>query len=52
MIKNPTTIEATALASEALNVFEHRKISRIVCLDKSKVVGIIGWHNLLENKIK
>jgi len=52
MIKNPTTIEATALASEALNVFEHRKISRIVCLEKSKVVGIIGWHNLLENKIK
>ena len=52
MTKKATTIDVNSLASEALIIFEKKKISRIICLDKNKVVGIIGWHNLLENKIK
>jgi len=49
--RNPMTIEAGQLASEALEVFESKRISRIVCVDGSKAVGLLAWHNLLQHKV-
>lgn len=49
--RNPMTIDAAQLASEALRVFETHRISRLVCVDEGKVVGLLGWHNLLQHKI-
>ena len=49
--RNPMTIDAGQLASEALRVFEERRISRLVCVDGSKVVGLLAWHNLLQHKV-
>mgnify|MGYP006277099419 CR=1 FL=1 len=51
MTKSPMTIDANQLASEALRVFEERRISRIVCVDGDKAVGLLGWHNLLQHKV-
>jgi hypothetical protein len=32
-------------------VFEQRRISRIVCVDGTRAVGLLAWHNLLEHKV-
>jgi arabinose-5-phosphate isomerase len=47
----PMTIAFDQLASEALRLFEAKRISRLVCVDGSTVVGLLGWHNLLEHKV-
>ena len=51
MTAAPLTIDAGQLASEALRVFEQRRISRIVCVDGTRAVGLLAWHNLLEHKV-
>lgn len=48
---NPSTIESSQLASEALQLFETHRISRLVCTEGSKVLGLLALHNLLEHKI-
>jgi len=51
MTTNPKTISASLLASEALRVFEERRISRIVCMDDEHPVGLLAWHDLLQSKV-
>jgi CBS domain-containing protein len=51
MTSLPLTIDAQTLASDALRIFEEKRISRIVCIENQKVVGLLGWHNLLHHKV-
>jgi arabinose-5-phosphate isomerase len=51
MTVNPLTIDQNMLASDALRIFEQKRISRIVCVEGSKAVGLLAWHNLLEHKV-
>jgi arabinose-5-phosphate isomerase len=51
MTINPLTIDQNMLASDALRIFEQKRISRIVCVEGSKAVGLLAWHNLLEHKV-
>jgi len=51
MTPKPMTIDVNTLASEALRVFEEKRISRIVCVENEKVLGLLGWHNLLDHKV-
>lgn len=52
MTPNPLSLESDTLASEALRIFEEKRISRIVCVEGAKVVGLVALHNLLNHKIK
>jgi len=49
--RDPLTIDAGQLASEALEVFERKRISRIVCVESGRPVGLLAWHNLLQHKV-
>jgi arabinose-5-phosphate isomerase len=49
--RSPMTIETEQLASEALLVFESKRVSRLVCVEGDKVLGLLAWHNLLEHKV-
>jgi len=51
MTKSPLSIDQNTLASEALTIFEEKRISRIVCTDGKQVVGLLAWHDLLEHKV-
>lgn len=51
MTSKPLTIDSQTLASDALRIFEEKRISRIVCLENQRVVGLLGWHNLLQHKV-
>ena len=51
MTSNPMTIDQNMLASDAYRIFEQKRISRIVCIDGARVVGLLAWHNLLEHKV-
>jgi arabinose-5-phosphate isomerase len=47
MVRNPQTIGAKLLASEALNLMEKKKITSVVVVDDSqKVVGVVHLHDL------
>jgi arabinose-5-phosphate isomerase len=47
MVRNPQTINAKLLASEALNLMEKKKITSIVVVDASqKVLGVVHLHDL------
>jgi arabinose-5-phosphate isomerase len=47
MVRNPQTIAANLLASEALNLMEKRKITSIVVVDPhQKVLGVVHLHDL------
>jgi arabinose-5-phosphate isomerase len=48
---HPMTVQAQALASETLKIFEDRHISRIVCLEGEKPVGLLSLLDLLDHKI-
>ena len=48
---NPMTINIDQLARDALGIFESKRVSRLVCVDGHKVVGLLDWHNLLSHKI-
>lgn len=49
--KNPLTIDVDRLASETLEIFESKKISRLICVDGAKVSGLLAWHDLLQHKV-
>ena len=51
MSSSPQTIDSQTLASDALRIFEEKRISRLVCIENNKVVGLLGWHNLLQHKV-
>jgi arabinose-5-phosphate isomerase len=51
MTASPLTIETKTLASDALRIFEAHRVSRVVCLENNKPVGILSLHNLLDNKV-
>jgi arabinose-5-phosphate isomerase len=47
MTKDPQTIGAHVLASEALNLMEKRKITSVVVVDASdRVLGVVHLHDL------
>jgi arabinose-5-phosphate isomerase len=47
MTRNPVTITPGTLAVEVLNVFEQRKITSIVVVDRSgRVEGVVHLHDL------
>lgn len=47
MTRNPQTIGPQALASEALNIMEKRKITGVVVVDEArKVLGVVHLHDL------
>jgi arabinose-5-phosphate isomerase len=47
MTKNPKTIRATLLASEALEVLNASKITALIVTEANKPVGIVHLHDLL-----
>jgi len=54
MTKNPIKIDAEVLAIKALSVMNTKKITSLCVYDKknkSKTIGIIHIHNILENSI-
>lgn len=51
MTRNPTTIQTEELASDALRIFDERRISRVVCLNGEELAGLLSWHDLLHQKI-
>ena len=52
MTRNPKVIEKNALASEALRIFEIKKINHLIVVDdQSLPIGVIGFHELASAKI-
>ena len=54
MTKNPIKIEKNTLATKALSIMNDNKITSLCVYNgkaKSKTIGIIHVHNILENKI-
>lgn len=49
--RQPMTIEADRLASEALTLLEEKRVGRLVCTDQGRPVGLLAWHNLLQHKV-
>jgi arabinose-5-phosphate isomerase len=49
--RQPMTIAADRLASEAIAVLEEKRVGRLVCVDGDKPVGLLAWHNLLQHKV-
>lgn len=47
MTKHPKTIEATALAVEALDLLRQYDITQLIVTDKKKYLGIIHLHDLI-----
>jgi len=47
----PMTVQSSALASETLKIFEDRHVSRLVCLDGTRPVGLLSLFDLLDHKI-
>jgi arabinose-5-phosphate isomerase len=49
---NPMTIQASALASEAISIFEDKHVSRLVCLDDmGQPCGLLSFFDLLDFKV-
>ncbi len=51
MTRQPTTIQTEELASDALRIFDEKRISRVVCLNDKELAGLLSWHDLLHQKI-
>jgi len=51
MSKNPKTIQAEAMAIEALETMENNKISQILVEDNSVYIGVVHLHDLLKEGI-
>jgi arabinose-5-phosphate isomerase len=49
--KNPMSISANALASEAVHLFESKHVSRIVCMENNLPVGLLSLFDLLDHKV-
>ena len=54
MTKNPESIDKNALAAKALGLMNSKKITSLCVYDKrnkSKTIGILHIHNILESNI-
>lgn len=51
MTKNPMTINAGQLASEALSIMEHKSITNLFVTDEKKPIGIVHVHDILRQGI-
>ncbi len=51
MTKNPKTITASALASEAIKIMNEKKITNLFVLENNKPIGVIHIHDCLKNKV-
>ena len=51
MTKGAQTITSNSLASEAAHLMEKNRINHLLVVEKNKLVGAIGIHDLLEAKI-
>ena len=54
MTKNPIGIEKNALAAKALALMNNKKITSLCVFDnknKSKTIGVLHIHNILESNI-
>ena len=51
MSENPKTIDANALAVDALKLMQQRSISQLIVLKEKKYVGIIHLHDLIQEGI-
>ena len=54
MTKNPIGVEKNALAAKALAIMNNRKITSLCVFDnnnKSKTIGVLHIHNILESNI-
>lgn len=49
--REPMTVDADQLASETLKIFEEQKVSRLVCMQAGRVIGLLAWHDLLRHKV-
>ena len=50
MNRTPATIAPSAFASEALQLMEERKITSLVVLEQSQVLGVVLLHDLWQRK--
>lgn len=48
MSRKPSTISATLLAAEALNIMQTRKITSLIVSDNNQVTGVIHLHDILK----
>ena len=52
MTRTPATIDAQALAAEAVRVMEERRISQLLVIDaQRRLVGALHIHDLLTAKV-
>ena len=54
MTKNPISVEKDILAAKALSIMNSKKITSLSVYDKrnkSKVIGIVHIHNILQSNI-
>lgn len=49
--KNPMSISSQALASEAVNIFESKHVSRLVCVRDGRPEGLLSLFDLLDHKV-
>jgi arabinose-5-phosphate isomerase len=47
MTRNPKTIDAEALASEAVNLMNARKITNVFVLEDARPIGVVHIHDCL-----
>lgn len=51
MTKNPITISKSCMAAEAMKIMHDKKITNIFVIDKTKPIGVIHIHDLLNNGV-
>ena len=54
MTKNPISVEKDILAAKALSIMNNKKITSLCVYDKrnkSKIIGIVHIHNILQSNI-
>lgn len=49
--KTPKTIDVNQLASVALQIFDEKRVSRLICVDNNKLAGLLSWHDLVHHKV-
>ena len=51
MTNNPTTVDKGTLATDALNIMQHRKISVLPVMEDDKYIGMIHIHDIIKEGI-
>lgn len=51
MTKNPKTITANALATEAIKIMNEKKITNLFVIESGKPIGVIHIHDCLNSKV-